>query len=854
MNDIDLSGYSNWEPIGRIGSSVQFISHHPFCGTFDGKGYSITGLTITNPQTYFYTTSRFGYAGLFGECGSGSKLKDFKLKEVSIKIEDYKYDYTGLAIGAISATTAEEISNCEVEGNINVAVDCYSLSVGGVVGENAKDISNVTSNVIITMMNTSDYDNENAIAGIANNAQNIRGCFSYGLIDVLAGNGSVSCGGICERCSYLDSCVNYSDITVSALNTVLGGISAEAESISNCFNIGNINSSGTSFRICPDGTRIKDCYSLDTVLINGVVVTEDLGADKPNGANLSEEEFLRKIKELFGDEIEDNDKKIVIPNDVWQRKNWTTKFEEKFYTQLYSGGEGLLIKAKNPGHGGLCFGMAYTALMLNDGTISPQSFNRKKVTDILMADKSYSLKDPAGSISALDWIKYAYLYQYSPEYGREENRNELTSIKDTQTFQKLADNIKKSVDNQEYGIINVEKFLSSHTLLAIDYTENADRLAINVYDCNHPQNTDLYLYLYKDELTGKYKAYEYDDGKGLNWTERSFVPRLSFIQGSSNIRSWLLERGVVTLSDKTDKYLEKSNDIGKLRLLSTKQYNFNLHVNNYPVKIEYQNSDNTELVLPIKLSSDISDEKADLSTDKLFWVANEKISYTANEKDMFAVAGEKDFVEFTIPQNTTINISKETDGHKTATATGMNGQEIVVKYSTQVAGKDIEYIITGTPSDSVDISMENQELEVRGFISGKIKAITGENVVEKEFELKEKQHIYIKQDNENISVISILENTGFGNKKPINSEQLGGTVKPGEPEKPGKDNLAPPDNGGQIIDVKKEEEVSNDGKTLDSSNKSPGTGDDANLLWWTALMLSGICSFIIYGIRRRKVD
>ena len=159
--------------------------------------------------------------------------------------------------------------------------------------------------------------------------------------------------------------------------------------------------------------------------------------------------------------------------------------------------------------------MAYTALMLNDGTISPQSFNRKKVTDILMADKSYSLKDPAGSISALDWIKYAYLYQYSPEYGREENRNELTSIKDTQTFQKLADNIKKSVDNQEYGIINVEKFLSSHTLLAIDYTENADRLAINVYDCNHPQNTDLYLYLYKDELTGKYKAYEYDDGMGL---------------------------------------------------------------------------------------------------------------------------------------------------------------------------------------------------------------------------------------------------------------------------------------------------------------------------------------------------
>ena len=40
-NDIDLSGYPNWEPIGTLAN--------PFTGTFNGNGHTISNLTINRP-------------------------------------------------------------------------------------------------------------------------------------------------------------------------------------------------------------------------------------------------------------------------------------------------------------------------------------------------------------------------------------------------------------------------------------------------------------------------------------------------------------------------------------------------------------------------------------------------------------------------------------------------------------------------------------------------------------------------------------------------------------------------------------------------------------------------------------
>ena len=70
IEDIDLSGFENWEPIGTFRSLSDAPEHaevpHPdyaFTGTFDGNGHTIFNLTVAseNPMG----------AGLFG-CASGT--------------------------------------------------------------------------------------------------------------------------------------------------------------------------------------------------------------------------------------------------------------------------------------------------------------------------------------------------------------------------------------------------------------------------------------------------------------------------------------------------------------------------------------------------------------------------------------------------------------------------------------------------------------------------------------------------------------------------------------------------------------------------------------------------------------
>ena len=65
-NDIDLSGYPNWTPIGRFDPPDDML---PFSGVFDGQGYSITGLKMSGNED---SKGLFGYA----YCRSYSECRD----------------------------------------------------------------------------------------------------------------------------------------------------------------------------------------------------------------------------------------------------------------------------------------------------------------------------------------------------------------------------------------------------------------------------------------------------------------------------------------------------------------------------------------------------------------------------------------------------------------------------------------------------------------------------------------------------------------------------------------------------------------------------------------------------------
>ncbi len=119
MNDIDCSDTVNWNG----GAGFQHVgyydgSYHPFTGTFDGKGYIITGLYINRPSTYF--------VGLFGYVGGGAVIENVGLEDVDITGKEH----VGGLVGNLSNGHGT-IRNSYATGTVS-----GGLFAGGLVGSN----------------------------------------------------------------------------------------------------------------------------------------------------------------------------------------------------------------------------------------------------------------------------------------------------------------------------------------------------------------------------------------------------------------------------------------------------------------------------------------------------------------------------------------------------------------------------------------------------------------------------------------------------------------------------------------------------------------------------------------------
>ncbi len=132
-NDIDLSGYSNWTPINLINA------------TFDGNGYSVTNLSVTNSS----------YAGFIG-VAIGATVKNLAIVDAVITADS---QMSGVLISSVSGmpdasgnynSVLTEIDNCYVSGAISSATD--SVSAGGLIGMSGMadvKVSNTITNVDI---------------------------------------------------------------------------------------------------------------------------------------------------------------------------------------------------------------------------------------------------------------------------------------------------------------------------------------------------------------------------------------------------------------------------------------------------------------------------------------------------------------------------------------------------------------------------------------------------------------------------------------------------------------------------------------------------------------------------------
>ncbi len=227
MNDIDLSGYPNWTPIGTFTpNSPQ--ANYPFSGVFDGQGYSITGLKMSGNED---SKGLFGYA----YCEA---IRNVVIRNPEIEGKDQ----VGALVG-YQAYSNQGIKNCAVIGG---KIQGRS-HVGGLVG----------------------YMEESPIQNCYSTCEVIATDYHAGGIV-----GAHKVGSGLENC--------YATGNVSGPNS--GGIAGRAQDVERCVALGQTVTGKSSNRVT-DSVRISDVYAWGGMKVNGNTVTYG-AANNENGADL----------------------------------------------------------------------------------------------------------------------------------------------------------------------------------------------------------------------------------------------------------------------------------------------------------------------------------------------------------------------------------------------------------------------------------------------------------------------------------------------------------------------------------------------------------------------------------------
>lgn len=239
MNDIDLN-HDLWSPIGD--------SLLPYIGTFDGNGFSISGLNVQNSKDY---------QGFFGYCKNAT-IKNIEMKNGLVQGNSY-------VAGIVGYAEDTQITNCINRADISANND----SIGGIVG-------NCIRSKIINCVNYGDilkgrYKN----GGIAGQAENslIDRCINYGNISNTDHSGGIAAYNVNGEVS---NCLNAGNIsTIATHYCYTAGIVANNVGtnsiVKNCLNLGTTTGTGgfgcrVNAIVCAndnDGTYAENCYSRD---------------------------------------------------------------------------------------------------------------------------------------------------------------------------------------------------------------------------------------------------------------------------------------------------------------------------------------------------------------------------------------------------------------------------------------------------------------------------------------------------------------------------------------------------------------------------------------------------------------
>ena len=242
-DNIDLSLQDkNWTPIGTGTRSGSSYTGNAFKGTFDGRGFTISGLTIDATVSGDNVDDAYGLFGVIdgatvtnltlanvhitvngGECVGGVvglMVNGSTVSNIEMDVGSGITAVRGLGGIVGRMTISGTIENCVNEASINGS----DANVGGIVG--AAYYTAVGSEMYIT--NCKNYGAVTCTAGVAGgiaglSAANVSGCENHA---VITGNGTDVAGIVAEQqnAGSVTNCVNYADITNNSGAYGTGGI------------------------------------------------------------------------------------------------------------------------------------------------------------------------------------------------------------------------------------------------------------------------------------------------------------------------------------------------------------------------------------------------------------------------------------------------------------------------------------------------------------------------------------------------------------------------------------------------------------------------------------------------------
>ena len=243
--NLDLNG-NEWTPIGQKNGNK-------FKGTFDGQGYTVTGLKISEKKAAAFD----GYVAFFGATDSAT------IKNLTVAGSVTGNDAAGIVGKGVNTT----LENCHNKATITATVK----AAGIVASLDKGTLKNCTNSGAITTTGT------NPAAGIVawcNPGATIVDCQNSGAVTVTGSGDSSQAGGICGNLgnnSTVTNCSNSGKISASLAGGVAGrakGAAGKAAQIVSFTNTGEIVASNFAGGVVGDaqnGVTAESCTIKGTV-------------------------------------------------------------------------------------------------------------------------------------------------------------------------------------------------------------------------------------------------------------------------------------------------------------------------------------------------------------------------------------------------------------------------------------------------------------------------------------------------------------------------------------------------------------------------------------------------------------